>query len=349
VTQLYVVAGLLAAVAIAILVVPLVKQRRVTGRWSTLGLGVSFAVVPVAFALYQYVSTWDPAGQSRADQDSALVRELVAHLERTPDDVDGWQALGRVYMQFGDYEHALRAYREAWDRTPQPDNELKLAFAEAEILSDNATLSGDAGTLVERVLAEEPTNQKALWYGGLVAAELGHEDDVKLRWSRLLETNPPAQIAAILRTRLAALGETPSAGPGEGAPTAAAAASAGRTAAASAGPRIQLDVSLAAGRSIQQLPATAALFIFARAPGGGPPLAVIRQPAAAVPGQFTLSDANSMIPGRSLGDYEEITLVARLSKSGQPIEQPGDWKGEARFRPKESGGPVALVIDQVVQ
>jgi cytochrome c-type biogenesis protein CcmH len=55
-----------------------------------------------------------------------------------------------------------------------------------------------------------------------------------------------------------------------------------------------------------------------------------------------------MIPGRSLGDYDEITLVARLSKSGQPIEQPGDWKGQALFRPKE-GGTVALVIDQVVQ
>jgi len=348
VTQLYVVAALLTAVAIAILFVPLLKRRRATGRWSTLGLGVSFAVVPAAFALYQYVSTWDPVGQGRADQDSALVRELVAHLERTPDDVDGWQALGRMYIQFGDYEHARRAYREAWDRTPQPDNELKLAFAEAQILSDRATLSGDAGTLVEGVLAEEPANPKALWYGGLVAAELGHEDDVKTRWSRLLEMNPPPQIAAMLRTQLAALGETPAAGPGEGSPPAASGTSAGR-ATASAGPRIQLDVSLVAGRSIQQLPATAALFIFARAPGGGPPLAVIRQPAAAVPGQFTLSDANSMIPGRSLGDYEEITLVARLSKSGQPIEQPGDWKGEARFRPKESGGPVALVIDQVVQ
>ena len=346
-SEIYVVAALLAAVAVAILVLPLLKQRRVTGRWSTLGLGVSFAIVPVAFALYQYVSTWDPAGQDRVDQDSALLRERVAYLERMPDDVDAWQSLGRTYLQLGDYEHARRAYGEAWKRTPQPDNELKLAFAEAQILSDHGTLAGDAGALVEGVLADEPENPKALWYGGLVAADLGHEDDVKARWSRLLGMNPPPQIAAVLRTQLAALGEPSSAGPGGEGTTSSESAS-GRGA-ASAGPRVQLDVSLAAGRSVQQLPPTAALFIFARAPGGGPPLAVIRQPAAAVPGQFTLSDANSMIPGRSLGDYDEITLVARLSKSGQPIEQPGDWKGEARFRPKEGGGTVALVIDQVVQ
>jgi len=44
--------------------------------------------------------------------------------------------------------------------------------------------------------------------------------------------------------------------------------------------------------------------------------------------QFTLSDANSMIPGRSLADYDELTLVARLSKSGQPVAQPGDWEAQ---------------------
>jgi cytochrome c-type biogenesis protein CcmH len=55
-----------------------------------------------------------------------------------------------------------------------------------------------------------------------------------------------------------------------------------------------------------------------------------------------------MIPGRSLADYEELTLVARLSKTGQPVAQPGDWEAETKFRPKD-GGTVALVIDQVVQ
>lgn len=341
-TALYAIAALLTAVALAILVLPLFNQRRRTGRWSALGLAVSFAIVPVAFALYQYVSNWDPEGQARADRGTALVKELAARLERSPDDVEGWQFLGHAYMQLGDYEQATRAYGEAWNRTPQPDNNLKLAFAEAQISNDRAALGGDAGRLIEQVLADEPTNLKALWYGGFVALELGHEQDVKARWSRLLDLNPPAEIATMLRKQLMAL-QTPARSVGT-----AGGEAASRGSGAAAGPTVQLDVSLASGRSIQQLPATAALFIFARAPGGGPPLAVIRQPATAVPGQFTLSDANSMIPGRSLGDYDEIMLVARLSKSGQPIEQPGDWYAQTRFRPKE-GGTVALVIDQVVQ
>jgi cytochrome c-type biogenesis protein CcmH len=75
---------------------------------------------------------------------------------------------------------------------------------------------------------------------------------------------------------------------------------------------------------------------------------VIRRPASAVPGEFSLSDADSMIQGRSLGAYSEITVVARLSVSGQPTAQPGDWQAEAIVRPSDTA-TVALVIDQVVQ
>jgi cytochrome c-type biogenesis protein CcmH len=91
----------------------------------------------------------------------------------------------------------------------------------------------------------------------------------------------------------------------------------------------------------------AALFVFARAPGGGPPVAVIRQSVNTVPGSFTLSDANSMLPGRSLADFPELALVARLSASGQPIEQSGDLFAEATYRQGDQG-PVELIIDQVV-
>jgi hypothetical protein len=164
-----------------------------------------------------------------------------------------------------------------------------------------------------------------------VAREAGREDEVRNRWTALLATNPPEEIAQILRAELANLG-----------------AGGDAAAAAVAGPTIQLDVTLGPGKSLEQLAPAAQLFIFARAPEGGPPLAVIRRPASAVPGQFTLSDANSMIQGRSLASLERITVVARLSASGQPTEQPGDWFAQAVVDPKDPG-TVALVIDQVVQ
>ena len=343
-TALYSIAALLCALALGILLWPLLRQRRITGQWSALGIAVAFAIVPITFALYHYVSNWDPDVQQRASEGQRLVQELAARLEQSPDDVMGWELLCRSYVALGDYDNAVRACRQAWSRTPQPDDDLKLTFAEAQILSDRSSLSGDAGRLVDEVLANQPSNPKALWYGGLAALEQGREDDVKARWSRLLAMNPPPEIAKMLRTQLAALGAPEEAGAGA---SAAPGGPGGER--APSGPTVQLEVTLASSMSIQQLPPSAALFILARAPGGGPPLAVIRKPPNAVPGHFTLSDANSMIPGRSLADFDEVTLIARLSKTGQPQEQPGDWYAQTSYRPKEGNGTVALVIDQVVQ
>jgi cytochrome c-type biogenesis protein CcmH len=291
--------------------------------------------VPLAFALYWHVRTWDPTVAQRADEEAQLVEQLARRLDRMPDDVEGWRLLARSYMALGRYGEGLAAYTQAWKRTPMPDNDLKLEYAEAQVLNDRAALAGEAGRMFEEVVAAEPNNAKALWYGGLAALEVGHEADVKARWTKLLALDPPQEVAQVVRTQLAALGGAPG-------------ASEGGQAATPAGPTIKLAVTLGAGRRVADLGPNAALFIFARAPGGGPPVAVIRQPANAVPGEFTLSDANSMIPGRSLADFDQLDLVARLSRNGQPTAQPGDWEAKTSFNPKQ-GGDVALVIDEVVQ
>jgi cytochrome c-type biogenesis protein CcmH len=335
VTAFWTFAALLCGAAVAFLLLPLWRQRRVHGRWSSLGLVAVFAMVPLAFLVYAQLTTWDPDAQQRAEEGERIVAQLAERMRRTPDDVDGWLLLARSYMTLGRHAEGRDAYREAWLRTPVRDDELKVAYAEAQVLVDRSALSGDAGRLFEDVLRSDPNNVKALWYGGLVAIEGGRESDLVARWSRLLELDVPPELKSFIQSQLVAL-EVPA---GESAPTAGAAAS---------GTTIKLSLTLGAGRTVDQLGPNAALFIFASAPGGGPPVAVIRQPASAVPGEFTLSDANSMIPGRSLGAYDELTLTARLSKSGQPGEQPGDWKAQTVVRPKE-GTAVALVIDEVVQ
>ncbi len=338
-TTFWITAVVLCALAMAFLMVPVLRHRRASGKWSPVGMAAAFAMVPLAFGLYVKVSNWDPRLAQHASEETRLVEQLAERLEKSPDDVQGWRLLARSYMALGKYGAARSAYAQAWQRTKDPDDDLKLSYAEAQVLADPQMLSGEPGKLIEQVLADQPDNAKALWYGGLVARELGHDDDLKARWTKLLQLNVPDEVASVVRSQLNALGVDVPTRPG------AAAGSAGATAAS--GPSVKINVSLGPGRDVSQLGPNAALFIFARAPGGGPPVAVIRQPASAVPGEFTLSDANSMIPGRSLADFNELTLVARLSKSGQPTEQPGDWDAEAQYQPKE-GGEVELVIDHVV-
>lgn len=334
-TQFWIGAAVLCAVALSFLLLPLWRQRKETGRWSFSGLVAAILTVPIAVALYLNVRTWQPEVSQQRSEEAALVARLAERMAQQPEDVEGWRLLGRSYVMLGNYPAASNAFAEALRRIPAPDNDLKLAYAEAQVLADRSTLGGEAGDLIEDVLAEEPSNPKALWYGSQRALGLGDDGAARTRLTRLLALGPPEEIAEILRAQLAQLPES------GGSATAAAPAV--------EGPAIRIGVRLAdeTAEAAAGFGPDAALFIFARTPNGGPPLAVIRRPASAVPGEFTLSDADTMLPGRSLGDFPELNLVARISRSGQPLEQSGDLYAEQSYRPDGSGS-VELVINQIV-
>jgi cytochrome c-type biogenesis protein CcmH len=327
-------AALFVVAALAFLFFPLWSEHRRSGRWPTSAMLASLAIAPVAIATYLAVTTWDPSeSASESAAERAMVKQLAAKLVENPDDVAGWRLLGRSYMVLGEYRLGRQAYIEAWNRTPMPDNELKLALAEALILADRASINGDGGRLIEEVLRDEPNNQGALWFGGLVAMELGQTDLARARLTRFLEHNPPEEIASTVRRMLAQIPAGASTEP--------------EAAAAAPGFALELDIRVAESVSLASIGSPAALFIFARVPGERAPVAVIREPVSALPGTFTLSDSNVMIAGRSLTAFPELSLVARVSRSGQPAEQPGDLYAEATYR---QGGDnrVALIIDKVV-
>lgn len=343
-TTFWVLAALLALAAAAFLVYPLWQARRASGRWSAAGLAAAIATVPAAVLLYHQVTTYSdaepelPAGVSQEQAD--LVAQLAERMERTPDDVEGWRLLGRSYMALGQYVRARRAFQEAWNRTEVPDNRLKMSMAESMIFTDRSSLGSDAAELIDDVLRAEPRNQKALYYGGLVAMQQGREDVAVSRWTALLETNPPPDLASRLQTQIAAM-------TGGAAPRSQAPRPAGQGGETADGPTIEIDVRVGDDVALDSLGEEAALFIFASAAGGGPPIAAIRESVEALPGTFTLSDANTMIQGRSLADYEELVLVARISASGEPTEQAGDYFARTTYRP-DGSGEVELLIDQVV-
>ena len=336
-------AAVLSLGALSFVLLPAWRSRQRSGRWSTLGVSVASLLVPACVGLYLVINTWNV---EMAESEGALppVEELIAGLEarltENPNDALGWRLLGQSYMAMGLYPDARQALREAWGRTTDPDNELKLALGEAEALTDRQALYGAAGELFEEVLVTEPANPKALWYGGLAALESQRPEVARERWTQLLALGPPEPVAQVLRQQLDSL-----AGPASGLDT----SDARVEAAEPSGLQLQLRVTLAEGLSQEGFGSTAALYIFARDPNGGPPLAVIRQGASAVPGEFSLSDANAMLPGRSLADSEALTIVARLSASGQPTASPGGLFGELTFRTAEGSGGVDLVIDLVAQ
>ncbi len=69
------------------------------------------------------------------------------------------------------------------------------------------------------------------------------------------------------------------------------------------------------------------LYVIARGPGGGPPLAVKRLPVGNFPVEFELGPADVMIAGRPFAG--PIQLSARVDRDGNPMtREPGELSGE---------------------
>ncbi len=341
-TTFWIAAIALTLVASAFLLTPVWTSRREAGR-SMLGVVVAAAVFPAAVAIYLGVNSFDPnVEQVASGEDMAMVRQLADRLVENPEDVDGWALLGRSYAALGEYGLARQAFTEAYTRSEAPDAALKLSLGEAMILTEPSTARADAGDLIEQVLAAQPANQRALWWGGLVAVERNEPESARRRWTALLASNPPPDITRLLEQQLSMLpppggaGAEATADTGDGGPAPA------------AGPTLTLNVAVADGMPVYELTPGSRVFLFARAAGGGPPIVSRFVGPDELPGTFTLSDADAMLAGRSLGAFPELTVVARLSMSGNAIEQPGDLFGETVYT---AGGEttLTLTIDEIVQ
>ena len=103
---------------------------------------------------------------------------------------------------------------------------------------------------------------------------------------------------------------------------------------------------LLSGAAQTAVDASDTVFVIARAPGASRiPIAVQRRPAADFPLRFELSDADVMMAGLSLADYEELEISARVSKSGMAEASPDDLRTTVQTVAVRGSEPVQLIID----
>lgn len=314
------------------------KERR------TSSLVVAIALPTLAFAMYAGLSNWDwnaPAAQdAQAEQMDDALQQLEARLAQTPGDVDGWLLLGRSYTSVGRFPRAVEAYQHAYDLTKGDNLEAAVGLAEALFLTDQASLNGRAGQLFEAVLARAPNHPKALWYGAVAALQSGDLQRGRDRLQLLLAQNPPEELRSILQRQIDDL----NAQLGAGQTSTPQGESGGVASAARA-----IDVQVSIAPEIQrQLTSPTSLFVLARDPAGGPPLAVQRHSSTSVPLKVQLTEQDAMMPTRTIGSVPRVQVVARVSRSGSPQAQSGDFFGEAEFEFGKDSGTLNIIIDRTV-
>ena len=347
--------SVLAAPVAAQVQLPRPAPRVPAGMWA--GLGV-FAFV-VAGAGYWWTGRPGELGQPPAaftaasgapeaagsapqtvtrEQVTAMVDKLAARMQAQPDDAEGWNMLGRSYMNLGRVEEALAAFQRALKIKPADANMLT-EYADALAVKNGRLLDGEPTALLDRALQLEPDNLKALALAGTAAFNRGDYATAVKHWDRVVRIGPAnGQLVEMVRSGAAEArerGKLPAAAAAAAATTTpvavpAVATSASVSAPLSAGaadPGITGTVRLSAALKSQAAPEDT-VFIFARpAEGARMPLAIVKKQVKDLPFDFKLDDSQAMSPAAKLSGTKRVIVGARISKSGQAMPQPGDLEG----------------------
>ncbi|MDE2138537.1 MAG: hypothetical protein KGJ68_13985 [Gammaproteobacteria bacterium] len=271
-----------------------------------------------------------PMPPAAAAAPAATLEELTKRVHDHPADAGGWLALADAARAGGDN----RTARTALEKVIALKAMSAQSWADyADVLASQTggSLSGSAGAAIDRALALEPANPKALWLKASQAHEQRRFAEA-LGWWRKLRAVLPAEspdtriVDGNIAEDTALLGE----------PAAAGAALAGT---------VSID-----GRLAARVQPDAALFIYAKAADSpGPPLAVLRTTAASWPVTFRLDDSMAMIPSRRLSQFDRVIVEARISRSGQAQPGSGDLYVKSAVVKPGSASRLALVIDRELE
>ncbi|MDD5269008.1 MAG: c-type cytochrome biogenesis protein CcmI [Methylococcales bacterium] len=247
-----------------------------------------------------------------------MVEGLAEKLKKNPDDVQGWLMLGRSYKFQEQYPKAVEAFANAY-RLLGDQAEVMLLYADALAYANDKNLTGKPAELVFKALALEPDNMKALWLGGMAKAQQGDPVTAIKLWKKLTALLPPgSESQKEIQDLLAKIeSESPQA-PDQSESTQQANV-----------PGVTIDVQVSLAPELQKSASPSDIvFIYAQALSGPKmPLAIVRKQVSDLPLTVSLNDAMAMVPNMKLSNFPNVKLLARISKSGNAMSQPGDLIG----------------------
>ncbi|WAR43066.1 c-type cytochrome biogenesis protein CcmI [Methylomonas rapida] len=308
------------------------------GRWI---IPILLVLLPM-LSLLLYVSLGDINALSKvelqqtqvkaAENMAGMMGKLQQRLQQQPDDVEGWIMLGRSYGFLQQYQDAADAFARA-DKLKPDDVEIMLQYANNLAMARGGSMKGEPEQLIARVIEKAPDNANALWLAGMAMAEAGDFAKAKQYWQKLLQLLPPdAEGLSQVQQMLAAVDQE-------------------LEKQRSAGPAIEIKVKVTIDPALKaNLQPQDAVFIYAQAVNGPKmPLAIVRKQASDLPTEVVLNDQMAMQGSSRLGEQQQLRIVARVSKSGQAMTQPGDLLGSVELAQPFAGATANVLINQEVK
>ena len=298
-----------------------------------------------------------PLNQQQVEE---MIVTIEERLKTHPNDPQGWAILSRSYLALGRYEDAEQSLLKEIELTGESAN-LYAQLADTSSLITQGQINEKSIGYVNKALELDAQQPQALWLAGLHAAQTGQPEQARSFWNRLIPllASAPKQQQDLQTIIDQTLVSSPTQSTAN--VTAQTKPSAQQVVQQVPIPDSQeepINLNLQANLTIavklsseltNKVEPNDVVFVFARASGGVPaPVAAKRLQVKDLPTEISLSDADAMLPQFKLSLFENVQLVARVSKSGNPTAQAGDLQSEPLKTKNSETKKLELIITEVV-
>ena len=315
----------------------------------------SFLILLSLAATYSLYMSWGAGNEVRATQlleysatselSETEYKELEPRLAfagaRDPENLEWAFLRGRLLEAEARFAEAAEAYENLLTKLPdeqvQDRAAIMTSMVQARFFSTGQQATDELYNTLKEALALAPGQRKPLGLAGIMAYELGNYQQAIEHWKALWIQLPEGSMEA--RTIANGIGRA-------------------AEVLEEQGTRVDLswmvparvEVTVALSDDVrQQVPVNATVFVLARKLDGPPmPLAVQRLVVSQLPTTVVLDNSMAMAAGASIGDVDEVTITARVSLSGQPMAQAGDWQGQVFNVPTRGSEAIQVTISEQV-
>lgn len=276
------------------------------------------------------------------DEEQQTLKESLRKASINKPENGEWIYLyARMLFSDGQYVEGVATFEKILSTLP-PEAMADRAATLVQIAQGKFYISEQAASveiydIIEQALAIEPGNSQALGLAGIVAFELDRYEEALAHWKALwfnMSSSPEAGALEQGIQRIVARLEAQ-----------------GKTVDLSWMKRAEVKVRVSISAKLKaQLDDGDAVFVMAKAiTGPVMPLAALKVMAKDLPQEVVLDDSLGMVPGLALNQFEEVQIIARVAKGGQPMANAGDFQGIIKPVLVKSDETAELVIDQVVE
>lgn len=277
---------------------------------------------------------------------TALLNQLYEKLKTAPENIEGWHLLARSAMNVQSYELATEAYTQIINRLDPESADAAPVYgllAQSQYYQSEGQMNEHVNSSIQKAFSLDENELNSLGLLAIDAFTNKNYSKAKQHWLKILSVYPDhparASIEAGIQRVDAELGITE---------VNEVSRSSNELTQPSIEVKVSIDPSVLTRVNLNDTVYILAKQVSGSAPNKNIPLAVSRHSVKDLPVAIVLDDSKSMAPIAKLSMAESVVVVARISKTGNPVAQSGDFEAVSSDVSLTNNEAIELIIQSEV-